>query len=151
MNIMKIDKNILVETVNARVTEKIKNLEELIRQTQEANSETKSSMGDKYETSREMVAQEIRNLQRQLSEVQHQKDSISRLSPSTNKLPDLGALVETSNGYFYISAAVGLITLQSLKIVTVSPEAPLVKAMNGLQSGGIFKVNGLSQAIISIQ
>lgn len=148
---MEIDKTILVETVKTRINEKIKNLEELIRQTQEANSETKSSMGDKYETSREMVAQEIRSLQRQLSEVQHQKDSLSRLSALPNKLPDLGALVQTSNGYFYISTAVGLIDFQNIKIVTVSPEAPLVKAMHGVKIGEKFNVNGSTQTLISIQ
>ncbi len=144
------DKTELVKAVKDRLAAKAATLNELIRQTREANSETKSSMGDKYETSREMVAQEIRNLQRQLSEVQNQMDALARLSSAPSKLPELGALVETGTGLFYVSAPVGHLELNGKKIMTVSPEAPLIKAMQACRPGGTFSINNRLQTLVAI-
>jgi hypothetical protein len=144
------DKTKLVKTVKERLAAKAATLDELIRQTREANSETKSSMGDKYETSREMVAQEIRNLQRQLSEVRNQMDALARLNNAPCKLAELGALVETGAGLFYIAAPVGQLNLDGRKIMTVSPEAPLVKAMQGLKTGDSFTLNNTKQVLVAI-
>ena len=144
------DKTQLVNTVKERLAAKAETLKGLIAQTQEANSETKSCMGDKYETSREMVAQEIRNLQRQLSEVQNQRDSLVRLSAAPSKSVDLGALVETGTGLFYISAPVGQLDMEGRKIMTVSAEAPLVKAMQGLKAGDNFMLNNTKQVLVTI-
>ena len=101
------DKTQLVNTVKERLAAKAETLKGLISQTQESNSETKSSMGDKYETSREMIAQEIRNLQRQLSEVHNQMDALVKLNSAPSKSVELGALVETGAGLLYVSAPVG--------------------------------------------
>lgn len=144
------DKTVLVKTVKDRLAAKAATLDELIRQTRESNSETKSSMGDKYETSREMVAQEIRNLQRQLSEVRNQMDALARLNNAPCKLAELGALVETGAGLFYVSAPVGQLELEGRKIMTVSPEAPLIKAMQGCRSGDTFSLNNSTQKVVGI-
>src|SRR5690606_36045709 len=143
------DKTKLVKTVKERLAAKAATLDELIRQTQEANSETKSSMGDKYETSREMVAQEIRNLQRQLSEVHNQMDALVRLNSAPSKSVELGALVETGAGIFYISAPVGQLEVAGKKIMTLSPEAPLVKAMQGCTPGGTFSINNRLETLVA--
>ncbi len=58
----------LLELVKQKISEKIQKLEQLIAETRASNNDTKSSMGDKYETSREMLQQEINNLQLQLNE-----------------------------------------------------------------------------------
>jgi len=144
------DKTKLVKTVKERLAAKAATLDELIRQTREANSETKSSMGDKYETSREMVAQEIRNLQRQLSEVRNQMDALARLNNAPCKLAELGALVETGAGLFYVSAPVGHLDMEGRKIMTLSPEAPLIKAMQGCRSGDTFSLNNSTQKVVGI-
>lgn len=144
------DKTKLVKTVKERLAAKAATLDELIRQTREASSETKSSMGDKYETSREMVAQEIRNLQSQLSEVRNQMDALARLSSAPCKSAELGALVETGAGLFYISAPVGQLDMEGRKIMTLSPEAPLVKAMQGCIPGSNFSINNRRETLVAI-
>ena len=144
------NKSSLVTEVKSRIAQKISRLENLISQTRESNSETKSSMGDKYETSREMVEQEIKNLQRQLNEAQAQKLAVQKLSDTTNKSVDSGALVETAMGVFYIATSVGEIGLENKKIITVSPESPLAKAMSGLSEQQDFILNGLKQTIKNI-
>ncbi len=144
------DKTQLVKTVKDRLAAKAETLKGLIAQTQESNSETKSSMGDKYETSREMIAQEIRNLQRQLSEVHNQMDALVKLNSAPSKSVELGALVETGAGLFYIAAPVGQLDLEGRKIMTVSPEAPLVKAMQGYTPGGTFSINNRLETLVAI-
>lgn len=144
---MELMKSELVTTVKTRITEKISHLENLISQTRESNTETKSSMGDKYETGREMVQQEINNLQRQLNETFQQQESVKRLNGHECQNVDFGALVETNIGLFYISTAVGEIKMNGKKIITVSPESPLAKAMHGKKAGEEFIVNNLKQTI----
>ena len=62
------NKSEILQIIRGKLSEKTDYLEHLISETRDANNETKSSMGDKYETSREMVQQEINNLQVQLNE-----------------------------------------------------------------------------------
>src|SRR5690606_35253972 len=144
------DKTQLVNTVKERLAAKAETLKGLISQTQESNSETKSSMGDKYETSREMTAREIRNLQRQLSEERNQMAALVKLNSAPSKSVELGALVETGAGLFYVSAPVGQLNLDGRTIMTVSPEAPLVKAMQGLKTGDSFTLNNTKQVLVAI-
>lgn len=59
----------ILETVRDKVLEKIEYLDRLISETRASSNDTKSSMGDKYETGREMLQQEINKLQTQLNEV----------------------------------------------------------------------------------
>ena len=48
----KMNKSELLQIIQNKLSEKIENLERLIAETRAANNETKSSMGDKYETGR---------------------------------------------------------------------------------------------------
>ncbi len=144
------DKSEILKTVSNKISEKIQKLEQLIAETRASNNDTKSSMGDKYETGREMLQQEINHLQRQLNEALNQQNSIQKLNDSENLSADFGALVQTSNGWFYIATSVGEIKLENRKIITISPESPLAKAMNGKKSGETFIVNNLSQTIQNI-
>ena len=67
--VVRINKEELVNITKSKIQDKIKSLEKLIAETRASNNETKSSMGDKYETGREMLQQEINNLQVQVNEV----------------------------------------------------------------------------------
>lgn len=144
------DKTILVATVRTRLSDKVANLEKIIAETRAANNDTKSSMGDKYETSREMVQQEINNLQRQLNECLEQQNSTAKLSPEPCTEAKFGALVETGLGFFYVASSVGVIEAQGVKIHTVSPASPIAKAMHGKSKEQTFIMNGTSQTLKNI-
>src|SRR5690606_16363207 len=107
-------------------------------------------MGDKYETGAEILQQEINHLNHQLSENMKLQDSLQRLNNKASITADLGALVETNNGIFYISAAAGTLSFQNRKIMCVSPESPIAKVMNGLVTGRTFPSNWSSQTIMGI-
>lgn len=144
------DKAEILKTVNAKLSEKVEYLQKLIAETRAANNETKSSMGDKYETSREMVQQEINNLQIQLNDVLKQLDALRTLSGKVSQKVEKGSLVQTSNGLFYIAVSAGEIMQHGKKIYAISPESPLAQAIKGLKQKEKFVLNGKADLIENI-
>lgn len=144
------DKSEILKIIHQKLSEKIDHLEYLIAETRAANNETKSSMGDKYETSREMVQQEINNLQIQLTENIRVKNSLKSISVNPHQNVGLGSLVETDKGLFYIAVSLGMIDYEKKKIFLISPETPLAKTMSGKAESETFSLNGTQQKIIKI-
>ncbi|WP_449401216.1 hypothetical protein [Chryseobacterium wanjuense] len=144
------NKSKVLEFTRNKIIEKIRNFENLIAETRTSNNDTKSSMGDKYETGREMLQQEINNLQRQLNEALNQQALIQKITSEPSPKVQNGALVKTNKGLFYIAASIGEIVVDNQKIMTVSIESPLVKAMNGLRKGQFFSINNIKQTIEEI-
>ena len=143
-------KSELLEIIHQKISEKIQKLEQLIAETRASNNDTKSSMGDKYETSREMLQQEINNLQIQLNEHLKSQKILKNINPNPHKIVTLGSLVETEKGMFFIAISLGELSFNQEKIFVISAESPLAKAMNGKKTGESFVVNNLSQTIINI-
>ena len=149
------NKTELIKLINQKLYEKIQNFEKLIAETRASNNDTKSSMGDKYETGREMLQQEINNLQVQLNEVLKQQDFLKtsfdklRMTKKFDKA-EKGAIVKTEKGLFFISVSLGEINFDNQKIICISPESPLAKAMNGKQKGDVFSLNNMNQKIVNI-
>ena len=150
------DKQKLSLLISQKLSEKIQNFEKLIAETRASNNDTKSSMGDKYETGREMLQQEINNLQVQLNEVLKQQDFLKtsfdkfRMTKKFDKA-EKGAIVKTEKGLFFISVSFGEITFENQKIICISPESPLAKAMNGKQKGEAFSLNNMNQKIVDLE
>ena len=143
-------KSELLEIIHQKISEKIQKLEQLIAETRASNNDTKSSMGDKYETSREMLQQEINNLQIQLNEHLKSQQILKNINPNPHKIVTLGSLVETEKGIFFIAVSLGELSFNQEKIFVISAESPLAKAMNGKKTGESFVVNNLSQIIKNI-
>ena len=150
------NKTELIKLINQKLSEKIQNFEKLIAETRASNNDTKSSMGDKYETGREMLQQEINNLQVQLNEVLKQQDFLKtsfdklRMTKKFDKA-EKGAIVKTEKGLFFISVSLGEVTFENQKIICISPESPLAKAMNGKQKDEGFSLNNINQKILIIE
>ena len=140
----------LLNIVRNKLLEKIQKFEKLIEETRASNSDTKSSMGDKYETGREMLQQEINNLQRQLNEALNQQAFLQKVNTESSAKVQNGALVETEKGLFYIAASVGEVICDNRKVMTVSAESPLAKAMAGLTAGQSFSLNNTSHTVKQI-
>ncbi|CAA7391993.1 hypothetical protein [Chryseobacterium fistulae] len=144
------DKQEILQTVSIKIADKIRNFEKLIEETRDSNNDTKSSMGDKYETGREMLQQEINNLQRQLNEALQQQNLIKKMNPAHSLKVSNGALVKTNKGIFYISVSMGEIIYNNQKIMTISADSPLAKVMMGLQVDQQFTINSTNQRIENI-
>lgn len=145
------NKSLLINSIKLKLSEKIQNFEKLISETRASSNDTKSSMGDKYETGREMLQQEINNLQIQLNEILKQKDFLKTVLPKASDKAEKGAIVKTEKGLFFISVSLGEIKVENEKIICISPESPLAKAMNGKQKNEVFSMNNMNQKIVDIQ
>ena len=117
-----------------------------------ANEDTKSSMGDKYETSRAMAMIEKENLAGQLKVVQ---DQIRVLKEINNLLASdtiqLGSLIHMDDGsQFYISVSLGKIQLNDSTYFLISPVSPLGKALINQKRGSEITVVGRKLTIEEI-
>src|SRR5574343_891617 len=137
----------LLELLKQKISEKIQKLEQLIAETRASNNDTKSSMGDKYETSREMLQQEINNLQIQLNEQQKAMQILKNIYPVFHKAIGLGSFVETDKGKFFIAVSIGEIVLNQEKIFIISAESPIANAMWGKKQNDEFLINNVTQKI----
>ena len=144
------NKQEIINIIKTKAADKIQYFENLIAETRASNNDTKSSMGDKYETGREMLQQEINNLQRQLNEVMNQQAVLQKITSDPSEKVQNGALVKTDKGLFYVAVSMGEIIFENQKIMTVSAESPLVKIMYNKKAGENFIVNTIYQTIENI-
>ena len=135
------DKLAVYQLLQERLNSKIENLKHLIADARRSNNETKSSMGDKYETSREMVQQEITKLQWQLSEYIKSREVLKSLNLKPQTKVGLGSLVQTDRGWFFISVSLGVIQYRAQEIFAVSMESPVALALLNKSVGERLAVN----------
>ncbi len=141
------NKSEILHLIKDKLSVKVLNLERLIAETRASNNETKSSMGDKFETSREMVQQEINTLQIQLDENLQALNSLKKINTNLHQTIGLGSLVETDKGLFYIAVSLGEIIFDRNKIFVISTESPLAKALSGKKKGDETSLNNTKQTI----
>ena len=135
------------------VADSIKAIKQKIADAQEsANDDTKSSAGDKYETGREMMQQEIDLNKTRLSEAQKQQESLVRIDPSVimQKI-QTGSLVYTTGINYYIAIPTGKLTVNGVVYVAVSPVAPVVQLLSGKAAGDTFTINGVVNTIEKVE
>ena len=117
-----------------------------------AASETKSTAGDKHETALAMLQLEQENKRTQLAELQSQKAIIARIDPAAvNSVISNGALVQTDAGIFFISVALGKITIKEKTVFALSLSSPLGKALSGHRAADKISLNGKDYVILNVQ
>lgn len=131
----------LYQFIHELLNDKIDYLQKLINDLRSSNNDTKSSMGDKYETSREMIQQEIMHIQKQLNEVIIQKEQFLKIKFIESDSVIIGSYVKTSMGNFYIVCSLGEIDFHDEKIFVISSQTPLAKTILGKKKGDIFEMN----------
>lgn len=144
------NKSEILLIIHDKLSAKIENLERLIAETRASNNETKSSMGDKFETTREMVQQEINNLQIQLNENANARNSLKLINVKPHQIVGLGSLVQTDKGLFYIAVSLGEIIFDKKKIFVISTESPLAKELFGNKKNDEISLNNSKQMILEI-
>ncbi|HXI00294.1 MAG TPA: hypothetical protein VNI52_08485 [Sphingobacteriaceae bacterium] len=142
---------LLIQCLNY-AEERIKNAQDAILSARDAaTNDTKSSAGDKYETTREMMQQEISRNQKLLDEAQRIKYSLSTIhSESKSTIAQSGSLVITSEGNFFIAVSAGQITIKEKLFFAISPASPIGSKLSGLQKGDTFKFNGKNFEILEV-
>lgn len=134
----------LYNICTAYVDQRIQSAEEAIAAAREsANDDTKSSAGDKYETGREMMQQEIDRHKKQLEESRKLKFVLTQMdSGKTTGIVQNGSLVVTSLGTFYISISKGQITVDNHNYFAVSAASPIGMKLMRQKQGAELEFNG---------
>jgi transcription elongation GreA/GreB family factor len=115
------------------------------------NNETKSSAGDKYETSREMTSREFQNIKETLVLNASMLDDLQKIDAErAYHRVELGSLVITNEGNYFISVAFGKIKIEGKECYAISKSAPLAKAMLGMSIGERIKFQQRSIEIKNI-
>jgi transcription elongation GreA/GreB family factor len=108
-----------------------------------AESDTKSSMGDKHETAREMLQQEREQIGKRIAE--SEKLLIDLLRMNENKKTHLiqpGSLVKCSMGWIYLTVSLGSIHVEDQKVNVISLESPFGKLIANKTKGDEVILNG---------
>lgn len=117
-----------------------------------ATQETKSSVGDKYETGRAMMQNEKEKNKIQLIKAIQLKSQLKALSPERkSEIVEHGSLVVCNAATFYFSIGWGKVQLENKDYFVVSLNAPLGKAMRGKSAGDKISFQNRNYQIIEIQ
>lgn len=137
----------------ASIEQSITEVEAAIAERREAmHSETKSSMGDKYETTREMLQQDINMSMERLSKAKQDHATLQRVDTlSSQKIVNEGSLVLTNNGNFYLSVSAGKFKVGGQLYYAISITSPIGQQLKGKQQGNEFSLNGRNYKILEVQ
>ena len=138
-----IDKQQLFEHCKTILLMRIADGEKAMQDAQEAaNSEGKSSMGDKYETGRAM-SQLARDMSaKQVFENKQELINLLKLeNTKTDKTIIQGSVVMANGKVFYIAVGLGVINFNETQITVLSTKAPLAQLMLGKKAGDFFELN----------
>jgi len=106
------------------------------------DSETKSSMGDKYETTRAMVQIEIEKSEMQLNKALESQTELTKINLDAKPAAiGFGSIVCTNHENYFIAIGVGKINFENSAYYAISLNSPIGRFLNGKVVGntGIFQ------------
>ena len=135
------------------INEKISSLQQVLSDLKESGAnETKSTAGDKHETTLAMLQIEQANTHGQLKEVVDQKTVYERIDPSLiSPVIVNGSLIRTNRGWFFLSVAAGKAVVEGNAVLALSPQSPLGMKIMGLKVGNSVEVNNIKYQIETIE
>lgn len=116
-----------------------------------ANEETKSSVGDKYETARAMNQLEKDMLARQLAENKKELAAMMEVDV-TGEYDEVkaGSLIRSGDIYFFILGGLGKMTVEGATVFVISPNAPLARSLMGKKTGDEIQFNRQTMEILEL-
>ena len=137
---------------HAYLDKNIQNAEAVIADARDAvRNETKSSAGDKYETAREMMQQDIYLNNERLLQLRKQMDVLDRIA--IDKASDIiipGSIVTTTSGNYYIAISAGKLVANGQIYYAISIDSPLGAQLKGKKTGDEFIINGKKGTISDV-
>lgn len=137
-------KSELLKLCKSFVEDRIKNAENAMQNAQQsANSEERSTAGDKHDTARAMSHLEQEKSAKYLDEAIKLKRALSELLKAQPlDVIDFGSLVITNQGTYFIALSIGATKLNDVNYFIVSPTSPIALAFKGLKAGDAATFNG---------
>lgn len=149
---MQMNKHTWLVTLLAELDTMIHRLDADIQALHESRqSDTKSSAGDKHETARAMVDQELQQLNMQREKALRNQSELQQLTDAPCEVAARGAAVETDRIIYFISISFGKLPVEGAKpVYALSPVSPASQAMLGKRAGEVFEINGARHAILKV-
>lgn len=131
------------------VDQRLANAEQAIASASDAAADdTKSSAGDKFETTREMMQQEIGRHRQLLAEAQRMAQVLTALDTRLQAGPaKLGSLVETNRRIFFLAIGAGRLDIDGDAYWAISTASPMGHQLIGVEAGHRFVFNDLEYVI----
>ena len=150
---MKNLKNLLFDHCENHINNKLKNYLKIDQELfKSLNEETKSSAGDKHETTRAMIQIEREKLGKQISlNEQVFKKLISFEKNINTDVVCLGSIVITDNLNYYLSIPAGFLKIESKMYYFVSPISPIGMLLLGKKIKDQIYFNKRTSKILEIK
>lgn len=117
-----------------------------------SNDDTKSSSGDKFETTRAMMDLEKEKAAIQLEELQKMKEIFLQIIPKVkHDKVRLGSLATCNIGKFYFSVGLGKISVEGEDFMAISLASPIGKELLGKTAGDKITFNGREVEILELR
>lgn len=128
---------------NNYITDRINTIQEVLSSISESrNNESKSSVGDKYETGRAMLHLEEEKNQTQLLQLMESKNILATINIERKyDKTELGSLVVTNSGNYFIAIGIGKIKMGNEVIYSISLESPIGQVLKNKQEGAEILFN----------
>lgn len=147
------DKVLAHEMVKLALEDRISSLKNILSNSfaAVASEDSKSSAGDKHETAVSMAQLEQEKLTHQINQLLSLQQQFSRIQADTSHSKvQLGSLILTDKGYFYVSIGLGKVENSNNTIFALGVDAPLVKLLFGKKVGEEVEFNGSKTEIKQI-
>ena len=143
----------LIEYVKNHLNQRIQNSLSAMQAAQEsANGDSKSSAGDKYETTRAMGHLDREMHARMYQQALQERQSLERLDDTiTYKKGALGAFMKTTMGDFFLSVSIGALEIEGNKLMIISPQSPIGTLLMHKGVGETFSFRGKEAFIEAIE
>lgn len=144
-----INREEIFEEINTQLRQEISESQEYLEGLLVSrNNDTKSSAGDKYETGRAMMQQEIDRAEDRIQQLRKQRNEIERLQKvEQNRSCQPGAIVQLENELFLLGPAVGKLKLNGVILFSISMASPLGQLLSGKEEGDFVQFRGKANEI----
>lgn len=115
---------------------------ELLQLDESKGSATKSSAGDKHETGRAMMEQELVRIQAQTEVARKQLNELLQMPSTDSAVAAFGAAVRTKNGIYFLSVPLGRVQGTEDALFAISAGSPLGQVLLGKMAGASVSFRG---------
>ncbi|SEG32090.1 hypothetical protein [Algoriphagus boritolerans] len=111
--------------------------------------EEKNSAGDKYETSRETITQDLNTIEKQIKQSKLDLEELYRLQTikDTPASVQEGALVRLGADWFLMAVSIGQVKIEDTKVFLMSKDSPLGELLIGKKKKDQVSFRGKIQLI----
>lgn len=137
------------------VKNRIANLNDAIALSQEsANQESKSTAGDKHDTSRAMMQLEVERLSSQLATAEKMLQELNHAEHFQAEQNSIaGKIIHTENANYFVAIAAGKVSVADNDYFVVSADSPIIAAIKKrrkTEKGIFFELNGKQIRLLEI-